>query len=198
MERILTERREHFLTRKTDNRGFSLGELIIVIAIMAVLISLLAPQFIKYIEKSRVSRDESNAAEILRSVQASLASETVANAYAANPGTYTLKFANNPAAPNAKEGKLTAPAEPTKALPDKMVAELENALGGKKGANELAGLPRLVSNTYSGMQYQIIIEVKEVEEDGRKYQSINAYPDIANTTAGYAQGWTKPAAPAGP
>ena len=39
------------------NKGFSLVELIIVIAIMAILIGVMAPQLIKYIEKSKVSSD---------------------------------------------------------------------------------------------------------------------------------------------
>ncbi len=39
------------------NKGFSLVELIIVIAIMAILVGVMAPQLIKYIEKSKVSSD---------------------------------------------------------------------------------------------------------------------------------------------
>lgn len=48
--------------------GFSLVELIIVIAIMVVLVGLLAPQFVKYVEKSRVAVDVDNAQQIGESV----------------------------------------------------------------------------------------------------------------------------------
>lgn len=40
-----------------NNKGFSLVELIIVIAIMAILVGVIAPQLIKYIEKANVSAD---------------------------------------------------------------------------------------------------------------------------------------------
>lgn len=43
--------------KKTNNKGFSLVELIIVIAIMAILVGVLAPQYLKYVEKSRKSAD---------------------------------------------------------------------------------------------------------------------------------------------
>ena len=58
---------------KKDNKGFSLVELIIVIAIMAVLVGVLAPQFIKYVEQSRRSRDISTAQEVREAVLADIA-----------------------------------------------------------------------------------------------------------------------------
>ena len=65
--------------KTADNKGFSLVELIIVIAIMAVLTALLAPQFLKYVEKSREARDNTNIALVLRTIQVSLVEETVYN-----------------------------------------------------------------------------------------------------------------------
>jgi prepilin-type N-terminal cleavage/methylation domain-containing protein len=46
--------------RRVGNGGFSLVELIIVIAIMAALIAILAPQLIRYVESSRQTADLSN------------------------------------------------------------------------------------------------------------------------------------------
>ena len=54
---------------KKNNSGFSLVELIIVIAIMAVLIGVLAPQFIKYVESSRQSTDMQNVQELKTAIE---------------------------------------------------------------------------------------------------------------------------------
>lgn len=58
------------------NGGFSLVELIIVIAIMAALVAVLAPQYIKYIEKSRISADQTAMDELYKAVQVALSDET--------------------------------------------------------------------------------------------------------------------------
>lgn len=51
--------------KKMNNKGFSLVELIIVIAIMAILIVVLAPQYLKYVERSRNSTDMQTATEFM-------------------------------------------------------------------------------------------------------------------------------------
>ena len=58
-----------FNRKKKDNKGFTLVELVIVIAILAILVGLLAPQYTKYVEKSRKTADANNLEEIVKEIK---------------------------------------------------------------------------------------------------------------------------------
>ncbi len=60
---------------KKQNKGFSLVELIIVIAIMAILAAAIAPALIRYIDKSRRADDLSAAETINSAMSSALANE---------------------------------------------------------------------------------------------------------------------------
>jgi len=91
--------------KKMNNKGFSLVELIVVIAIMAVLIGVLAPQFLRYVEKSRLQKDNQAIAEIASATKTAMGNEKVYDSvtgtvnvgsvagktYSFTPGTNTLQ-----------------------------------------------------------------------------------------------------------
>ena len=74
------------------NRGFSLVELIIVIAIMAILAGVLAPQFIKYIGNSKKSSDIQNAQMIANAISAQLSQDGVDGTSTIKVGTAADKY----------------------------------------------------------------------------------------------------------
>ena len=114
--------------RKKNNKGFSLVELIIVIAIMAILTALLAPQFLKYVERSRLSRDEANIALMERSIQVAMADEDTYKAVsAASPITVTY----------VNTGSITVSAGATA-----LKTELDTTFGGT--------IPPFVSSKHKG------------------------------------------------
>lgn len=79
-----------FKEMKENNKGFSLVELIIVIAIMAVLVGVLAPQFIKYVESSKQSTDIQNASELRAAIEAYVAEKAPSDNITVTIGTNAI------------------------------------------------------------------------------------------------------------
>ena len=57
------------MEKKMNNKGFSLVELIIVVAIMAVLIGVLAPAYLQYVEKSKKTKDCSAIGSVMDAIE---------------------------------------------------------------------------------------------------------------------------------
>lgn len=77
--------------RSRNNKGFSLVELIVVIAIMAVLVAVLAPQFTKYIDQSRKSNDAATVSGIVTAAQVGIADTS----FGVPEDTYTITIASD-------------------------------------------------------------------------------------------------------
>ena len=87
-----------------NNKGFSLVELVIVIAIMAILVAILAPQFLSYIEKSRRGKDADTVGVVHRAISAAMADTDIDDrppgGYGISTGTKFLSDVNDGSMPN--------------------------------------------------------------------------------------------------
>lgn len=73
------------LQKRKNNKGFSLVELIVVVAIMAVLIGVLVPTLVRNVEKSKKQKDIATVEEVRNQLTVALADEK----YSALKGTIT-------------------------------------------------------------------------------------------------------------
>lgn len=87
------------------NKGFSLVELIVVVAIMAVLVGILAPAYLSYVEKTRRGADEDMAEEVRHSIEVATAEICVYDEVKAGA---SFSFANK----NSIAGKIAAATYP--------------------------------------------------------------------------------------
>lgn len=93
---------ENQKNQKKKNKGFTLVELIIVIAIIAILAIVLAPQYIKYVEKSRWSNDINQMHELESMVKTAIVEAQEQNATSGDIlGTITINKSGNATVTNA-------------------------------------------------------------------------------------------------
>lgn len=88
--------------KSLTNKGFSLVELIIVIAIMAVLVGVLAPQYLKYVNNSKVSTDTQNAQEIATAINVAISNGDI------TPATGDTTVANGPTGTDTLTAVMTS------------------------------------------------------------------------------------------
>lgn len=73
--------------RKLNNKGFSLVELIIVIAIMVILVVVIAPQYTKFVKNSRIAADVQTAQAAATAIDVAVA-EGKTGLFGGTGGTY--------------------------------------------------------------------------------------------------------------
>ena len=97
-----------FNRKKKDNKGFTLVELVIVVAILAILVGILAPQYTKYVEKSRQAADASNLENIVEGFKVAAADKEYEIIPSADKvATFVIKIAKTITATDAVTGTDT-------------------------------------------------------------------------------------------
>ena len=132
------------VAKKQNNKGFTLIELIVVIAIIAVLAAILAPQYLRYVEKSRVSADQSTANELINVAKTACADEDLYSKLGKDETT--ILTWSQPAA-----GKTNAIDVPD---PD-----FQKEINANFSSDDLKKAPR--SNTYKGQIFTVTAKVED-------------------------------------
>lgn len=117
--------------KKMNNKGFSLVELIVVVAIMAVLMAVLVPTLIRNVEKTRVQKDKSAIAEIHHATELAIADEEFLDAKVKNSGATATNGAITVAnlfdsAANSAGAKLATEVANTVGTTVKLTSKMKN------------------------------------------------------------------------
>ncbi len=115
--------------KKMNNKGFSLVELIIVIAIMAILIAVLAPQFLRYVEKSRLQSDNSALGEVANAVKVAVANDKI-NKEISDAGNPSWPASSTPSSVNFGTSTPSLNAELAKVLGTSVVMKSNTYING--------------------------------------------------------------------
>ena len=119
------------MNKKNNRKGFTIVELVIVIAVIAILTAVAAPQYIKYVEKSRVAKDDNNAGSIRTAVETAIV-DLNSDADPDNDisGDFDIVF---------DDSGITAP--------DDLQTELAATLGGSFDSSDLNNILTTTQNT---------------------------------------------------
>lgn len=135
-----------------NNKGFSLIELIIVIAIMAVLVAIIAPNLTKYLGKSKTSADDKNKDEIASTLKTCITDFEMDNGdLMAVSTTATISWANG-AALTANPSGINAANSGNKEFWELVNAEIDNTKTKSKVDSSKyaqATISRAANGTYS-------------------------------------------------
>ncbi|MBR3040961.1 MAG: prepilin-type N-terminal cleavage/methylation domain-containing protein [Lachnospiraceae bacterium] len=139
-----------------NNKGFSLVELIIVIAIMAILVGVMAPQLIKYIEKTNVSSDSQLCDSVKTAITTAMMDPTVINATNANIPTNSTFQAMS----TIQAGAFKDSVEEILGFP---ISDLENHIKSNMTGGKASGIQFAIVNATS-----VHVQITNSDNTGKK------------------------------
>ncbi len=145
--------------KSLTNKGFSLVELIIVIAIMAVLVGAFAPQYVKYLDKSRYASDVQVADSLRQAIEI-----TYMDPMIPNPSNLKKATADTDAVTIPDLSTLTAGSDE-----QKFWKEVYDVMGATAYANIKSTLKLDPSTTAVALKYYINGDNVVVIVDGGDY-----------------------------
>lgn len=118
--------------RENEEKGFSLVELIIVMAIMAILVGVVASQVIPYMEKSRQSKDQQQLSSLCTDIVSAISQADT------DPGDIAATELRNAGNSAGSWGKVLEGLRSADGTTDKSLADIESGVTGKL-KSKLAG-----------------------------------------------------------
>lgn len=118
--------------RENEEKGFSLVELIIVMAIMAILVGVVASQVIPYMEKSRQSKDQQQLSSLCTDIVSAISQADT------DPGNIVATELSNAGNSAGSWGKVLEGLRSADGTTDKSLADIESGVTGKL-KSKLAG-----------------------------------------------------------
>lgn len=130
--------------RENEEKGFSLVELIIVMAIMAILVGVVASQVIPYMEKSRQSKDQQQLSSLCTDIVSAISQADT------DPGDIAaeLSAVGNGA---GSWGKVLEGLRSADGTTDKSLADIESDVAGKLKSKLAGTSPKIYVKRSSGV-----------------------------------------------
>lgn len=134
--------------RENEEKGFSLVELIIVMAIMAILVGVVASQVIPYMEKSRQSKDQQQLSSLCTDIVSAISqADTDPGDIDTDPATELSDVGNGA----GSWGKVLEGLRSADGTTDKSLADIESDVAGKLKSKLAGTSPKIYVKRSAGV-----------------------------------------------